>query len=252
MSLDDYVKTKDGYNLKFRFHDNGKPAIVLVHGLCMDQDSWYHQFNFLKHHYSILSYDLRGHGKSDKPNKTKCYTLDKFVEDVDCVADYIGLDRFVLMGFSLGGSIALEYAQKIPYKPRKLVTINAPYSLKSIKKSFFGKYAIARNVPKMIMGIGLDDKPIWEYQGKLDTHRKTFVQAELKVIDKIMTAMIIQRPTFKKLDIDHLLIYSSNDEIVKAKAPEGSNHTIIEGGHHYVIAQKPNEVNYVIRKFIDS
>ncbi|RME54728.1 alpha/beta hydrolase [Candidatus Woesearchaeota archaeon] len=237
MALESFV---DGLHCKYE--NNGKQPLILIHGLAMDKDSWHYQYEFFKHDYNLISYDLRGHGRS-LPKQS--YTLDDFVNDLKKIKNYFCVENEIVMGFSLGGTIALKYAEQNNIK--KLVTINSPYHPLMIKPSFLLKYVVARNVPKTFISAELDNEPVWKYKNRLNTHRKCFVNANIKEIDKIIWTMIRNVPKVNLPDCDKLMIYSQNDEIVK---PPKDEHVLIKGGHHYVIAQKYEEVNKIIKKFL--
>lgn len=230
---------------------SAKGTIVLSHGLAMDSSSFHHQILHFSKDYNILSYDQRGHGKSSKPRGRENYTLEKFVDDMLNVTSSASLEKFNLVGFSIGGSIALRFAQLYPERIENVVAINAPLSIANVRKSFFSKLAIASKMPKSLIALGLDDKPIYEYQGQLATHRKCFLNMDKGIVKDIIEALKLSKPQ-ASLNVRHLLAYSGNDEIVVPQKPASLNYAMIRNGHHYVIAQKPDEVNALIRNFIGS
>ncbi len=250
MAIEDYVQTHDNLSLYYKHYNNKKQNIVFLHGLAMDHESWYHQIEFFKKDYSLLLFDLRGHGQSSKPKASIYYTLENLVQDVKTVTEKVNLKRFNLIGFSLGGSIAMKFAQLYPEAIEKLVTINSPYSMDCIKKSFFYKLKFASFIPKELFSLGLDNEPIWKYKNKITTHRKCFTKNDTMVIQNIVNNLKIYQNVSFKFKTKHLFIYSSHDEIVLPKPIPGSNLKIIEKGHHYVIAQKPNNINNIINDFL--
>lgn len=254
MVLEDYLMTHDAEEIHYKFYDNKKPVLMLVHGMAMDIDSWHHQIEHFKNDYSVLAYDLRGHGKSSKTRIPDAYSMNNFIRDIGTLADELKLGRFSIVGFSMGGTIAMEYARENSERIDKLVAINAPYSICSVKPSFFLKWIVAKSVPEFLISIGIDDGPIWRYKGRLNTHRKCFKAVPKYVIDNIIKSMRSSMKFYvrekKDLISNHLLIYSEDDEIVRPIPPKGSNSVIIKGGHHYVIAQKPGEINKRLDYFL--
>lgn len=258
METNSYIQSKDGTIIYASFFSDSsvmhppkdKPVILLSHGFAMDTSSWHHQIQAFKEDYSIVAYDLRGHGKSGKPKGKDRYSLENFLNDIDTVANNLKLDKFNMLGFSIGASISLRYAQLHPERLEKIVAINPPYNIDSIRPSFFQQLAIAMNIPKLMIGIGLDKKPIWDYQGKMSTYRKCFLSMEKQVIEDSVAALREQKPEPLTLAINHLIIHSKTDELVKPEPPSSSNHVFIEGGDHYVIAQKYRKINRLIRGFL--
>jgi pimeloyl-ACP methyl ester carboxylesterase len=77
----------------------------------------------LARHYRVISLDWPGYGKSDKPQLK--YTTEFFIDFLDEFVNCLGLDKFVLVGHSMGGSVALGYALKFPAKVRCLVLVDS-------------------------------------------------------------------------------------------------------------------------------
>ncbi|MCG2719779.1 MAG: alpha/beta hydrolase [Nanoarchaeota archaeon] len=248
MNIEDYLITNDGLKIDYNFQNNNSQTLVFIHGLAMNIDSWHHQLEHFKEDYSILAYDLRGHGKSSKPKDIKYYSLENFVEDIDTLTNHLEITKFNIIGFSLGGSIALRYAQLKPEKIDKLIAINAPYTLDYVRKSFFYQLEAARKMPKMLISLGLNKEPIWKYKGKLNTYRKCFLECDINAVMNIIKVFKQIKPELN-INVEHLLIHSRDDEIVKPE-PLSQSHIFIEKGHHYVIAQKPEEVNNIISSFL--
>ena len=83
-------------------------VVVLVHGGCVDRRTWDYQVEEMARSYTIVRYDLRGHGHSAAPPQG--YTIRDFAEDLRRLIQHLGLAKPSIMGHSLGGSVALEYA----------------------------------------------------------------------------------------------------------------------------------------------
>lgn len=99
------------------------PRLVLVHGVGGNLQSWDEIAAALETRFSILRYDLRGHGSSENPQGP--WTLDDMVCDLLQVAESAGWERFALAGFSLGGLIAQGFTLKHPHIVQRLAVISA-------------------------------------------------------------------------------------------------------------------------------
>lgn len=104
----------------------GESTVVFLHGLVMDNlSSWYFTIaNPVAQFADVITYDLRGHGKSDRPPTG--YTIDDMVDDLIGILDALGVEHPVyLVGNSLGGLIALATAIREPGRVAGLVLVDA-------------------------------------------------------------------------------------------------------------------------------
>ena len=88
------------------------PAIFLTHGVGGAEDAWRFITPKLKGMFTVVTYDLRGHGKSPVDNKD--FNLDDLVLDLERVREKTNIQKAHFMGHSLGGMIAPAYAKKFP------------------------------------------------------------------------------------------------------------------------------------------
>ena len=88
------------------------PAIFLTHGVGGAEDAWRFITPKLKRMFTVVTYDLRGHGKSPVDNKD--FNLDDLVLDLERVREKANIKKAHFMGHSLGGMIAPAYAKKFP------------------------------------------------------------------------------------------------------------------------------------------
>jgi 3-oxoadipate enol-lactonase len=122
-----------GLRVHYRDHGRGDP-LVLLHGLGSSSADWAFQAAPLGDHFRLIAPDLRGSGRSDAPPGP--YSIAQFAEDNWALLDGLGLERSHLMGFSLGGAVAMEMALQRPHAVARLMTINTlpSYRLDSWRK----------------------------------------------------------------------------------------------------------------------
>jgi pimeloyl-ACP methyl ester carboxylesterase len=111
--------------LKLQFWDygqDGKPALVLVHGGLDHARNWDWVARALREHYHVYALDLRGHGNSAWAPGAM-YSLAEHVLDLSALLDIIKEFPIRLIGHSLGGGIVLHYAGVYPDRVRKAVSI---------------------------------------------------------------------------------------------------------------------------------
>jgi pimeloyl-ACP methyl ester carboxylesterase len=121
----------------------GKGA-VFVHGSALRTDAWHYQLGGIDSH-RLVFYDLRGHGLS-RPKGDSPYTIETMSADLAAVVDDSGLDEVVVVGHSVGGMVALDFALQELKRPdpriRGLVLLNTTYA--PAVETLAGGAAIAR------------------------------------------------------------------------------------------------------------
>ena len=94
--------------LAYRIDGAGEETLVLVNGLADTKETWELQLGAFAERYRVVSYDNRGVGESSAPAGP--YTTAAMAGDLTGLVDALGLERFHLLGVSMGGMIAQEYA----------------------------------------------------------------------------------------------------------------------------------------------
>jgi pimeloyl-ACP methyl ester carboxylesterase len=94
------------------------PPLVLVHGIGAARDAWRFMAPKLKDHFTVISYDLRGHGTSPMPDGE--FGIDELVADLERVRERSGFNKVNVAGHSLGGQIGPAYARAHPDRVLKL------------------------------------------------------------------------------------------------------------------------------------
>jgi pimeloyl-ACP methyl ester carboxylesterase len=112
--------TVGGITLNYRLQGRGEP-LICIHGVGSYLEAWEGVAERLSDRFRILTFDLRGHGRSSKVRGR--YEIDDFVGDVLALADHVGFDSFNLAGFSLGGLIAQRLALTHQQRIRRLVLL---------------------------------------------------------------------------------------------------------------------------------
>jgi pimeloyl-ACP methyl ester carboxylesterase len=103
------------------------PPVVLIHGWGAAGSEWqeFGWVSLLAHRHRLLTPDVRGHGRSDKPHEPAAYRMDALARDVVDLLEDAGLPTAVLFGYSMGGAIALWTAALAPDRVERLV-VGAP------------------------------------------------------------------------------------------------------------------------------
>jgi pimeloyl-ACP methyl ester carboxylesterase len=97
--------------------------VLFLHGGCLNARTWDVVCLALRECYRCLALDQRGHGDSDW-SASREYTIEAHLHDLEMAADALGLDRFVLVGHSMGGVNAISYAASHPERVAALVLVD--------------------------------------------------------------------------------------------------------------------------------
>lgn len=111
-------------NYKVRYAEAGDASeyVLLIHGLGGSAESWTYNIDAFGKYFHVFAPDLIGFGKSDKPQVK--YTMRMFTHFIDTFMDNIGIKKAHVIGSSMGGQIAAEFAISYPNSVDKLVLIS--------------------------------------------------------------------------------------------------------------------------------
>lgn len=99
------------------------PVLVFLHGFTLDRRMWDRQVEYFSENYQAVVFDARGHGKSEAP--LTGYSRDHRETDLLAVVDELGLEKFHLIGLSMGGATAVGFVIDYPGRLESLVLVSA-------------------------------------------------------------------------------------------------------------------------------
>ncbi|HZZ36192.1 MAG TPA: alpha/beta fold hydrolase [Caulobacteraceae bacterium] len=114
---------RDGVNLYYEVHGDG-PALLLTHGYSATSQMWKGQIATLEPHFTLITWDMRGHGQSDYPEDQSAYSEAHTVADMAALLDAVGAEKAVIGGLSLGGYMSLAFHLAHPERTRALLIID--------------------------------------------------------------------------------------------------------------------------------
>lgn len=166
----------DGVRLHYERHGAGADALLFIHGYTGDLNDFRHQIDEFARAYPVLAVDLRGHGKSSAPADRAAYTFDAMIGDVLAIASHAGVERWHLVGHSMGGALAQEIALAHPERTLTLTLNNSTPSFggNEIAVKFYEKLhqlAEARGMAHVAMLPGLVPPPPHKTQERIDYER---------------------------------------------------------------------------------
>ncbi|WP_426449038.1 alpha/beta fold hydrolase [Paenibacillus sp. S-38] len=120
-----------------------QPTLVLIHGAGLDSSFWFSVVPLLQSRYSLLLYDLRGHGRSKDASES--FSPDDHLLDLARLQAHLGIERASLIGHELGAVLAARFAQLKPSVVDRLILISPPpsFPLSSAEEEYEGRLALA-------------------------------------------------------------------------------------------------------------
>lgn len=244
----------------------GRKTLLFVHGLSGSSSAWFPYEEFFSKDYNVITFDLRGHGKSRRPKRFKDYALKEFVNDIKALADHLFIKDFIIVSHSLGAIIALEFIKSHPEMISDVVLIS-PSS--SVKKTALK--SILKPFGKIISLMSL--WPFWREYGKHIDYKKfigtgdwnlsrmraditnTGIRTYLYCLKQIQT---YNRERFiKEIKVPTLIIHGSKDTVFRisgsekmAKIIPNAKFVRIENGNHILVLNNFPEVSGAIADFL--
>lgn len=145
--------TVQDIDLYYEVSGQGQP-LLFIHGLGSSTRDWERQAAFFSRHYQVIIFDLRGHGKSDKPPGP--YSVQLFASDTARLIGSLGIGNTHVVGLSMGGMIAFQLALETPELVSSMVIVNSgPEFLVRTRKErlgLFKRFSIVRLLGMRQMG----------------------------------------------------------------------------------------------------
>jgi 3-oxoadipate enol-lactonase len=116
----------NGISLYYEVHGDGQP-LILLHGLGSSTRDWEFQVPEFSRRYQVITLDMRGHGQSDKPEGP--YSIPMFAADVAGLMQALGVKSAHIVGLSLGGAVAFQFAIDHPAMVKTLTIVNSAPNL---------------------------------------------------------------------------------------------------------------------------
>lgn len=115
-------RTVHGYRRAFRIAGSG-PAILLIHGIGDNSTTWNGVHAKLAQRFTVIAPDLLGHGQSDKPRAD--YSVAAYANGMRDLLSVLDIERVTIVGHSLGGGVAMQFAYQFPQLVDRLILVSA-------------------------------------------------------------------------------------------------------------------------------
>jgi len=269
MQRAEYLEVEPNVRLHVTDAGEGRP-IVLIHGWPLSDEMYEYQYNALiKNDFRVIGITLRGFGKSDKPYGE--YNYDIFATDIKCVLSTLEINDAVLVGFSMGGSIAIRYISTYyGAHVSKLVLCGAAAPLWTQRPDF--KYNLPKSAVDELIELNDKDRP-----QLLSNFAKIFSATETSLsvgigswlngiglsASSYATAQCLMalrdtdlRPDMEKITIPTLIMHGKKDKICsfdlaeQMKAGIKNSHIVaFEKSGHSLFLEETDKFNSELMKF---
>lgn len=258
--------TVDDLEIHYKEYGQGEKALIFVHGWGCDLNTWKYQFDHFQNKHRLIFIDLPGYGKSDKPERQ--YTLDLFAKSVVAVVKELDLNNPVFIAHSMGLPVCIEVVKRLKTENAALCNIDGVYfnfPIDSIENQLYREGL--NEFANMFKGEN--------YKESVEQFAKGFINEKTpsSVRDYILSTMPntpeyvgyssmkslidVQNWDKEKITIETLAIYakiaelpSNNENVLREKFPN-LTYKEMDGVNHFLMMEKPNEVNKILEDFIE-
>ena len=254
--------------------------IVLIHGMAGSGATWRLVMPALARRFTVIAPDLLGHGASEKPRGD--YSLGAFASGVRDLMLALGHERATVVGHSLGGGVAMQFAYQFPERCERLVLVSSgglgdEVNLLLRLLTLPGAELVLPlactdwlhdagvNVARWLGNIGLHTGPhlqeIWESYGSLaDAETRTaFVQTLRSVVDVAGQRVSAADRLYLASEVPTLIVWGDHDRIIPAdqgrathEAIAGSRLELFAGSGHFPHCEQPDRFAAALTDFMDT
>ena len=274
-------RTIHGYKRAFRIAGSG-PAILLIHGIGDNSTTWTGIHAKLAQRFTVIAPDLLGHGKSDKPRAD--YSAAAYANGMRDLLSVLDIERATIIGHSLGGGVAMQFAYQFPHLVERLILVGAGGVTKDVNIVFrlaslpmgsealgllrlplvlptvqalgrlaglvLGSTALGRDIPNVLRI--LDDLPE-------PTASSAFTRTLRAVVDWRGQIVTMLDRCYLTQAIPVQIIWGSEDVVVPVRhahmahaAMPGSRVEIFEKSGHFPFHDDPARFLEIVQRFIDT
>lgn len=272
--------TIHGYRRAYRVAGSG-PAILLIHGIGDNSTTWETVQSKLAQRFTVIAPDLLGHGKSDKPRAD--YSVAAYANGMRDLLSVLDIDHVTVIGHSLGGGVAMQFAYQFPQLVDRLILVGAGGVTRDVNIALrfaslpMGSEALALlRLPFVLpalqvvgrvaggvigsTGLGRDLPQVLRILSDLPepTASSAFARTLRAVVDWRGQVVTMLDRCYLTQSVPVQLIWGSCDAVIPVSharmahaAMPGSQLEIFDGSGHFPFHDDPERFVEVVEKFID-
>ena len=277
--IDDGMQYRRIHGYRRAFVHVGKgPALLLIHGIGDRSDTWRTLIPTLARDHTVIAPDLLGHGRSDKPRAD--YSVAAYANAMRDLLSVLGIERASVVGHSLGGGVAMQFAYQYPERCERLVLVatggisrevnpilrlasapNADLVLPLLRLP--AMRLVGRALVKLLQLLGTDmgrdaDDLQLVFEALPDaTARRAFIRTLRAVVDWRGQVITMLDRSYLTRGMPTLLVWGTRDAVVPYEhaniahaAMPGSRLEVFDGAGHFPHHFDPERFSAVLRDFL--
>ncbi|MER2059082.1 MAG: 2-succinyl-6-hydroxy-2,4-cyclohexadiene-1-carboxylate synthase [Niallia sp.] len=267
-----YIQIKN-VNYHITINGEGEP-LLLLHGFTGDSGTWLPFIPVWKKNYKVITVDIVGHGKTDSPEDVADFSMKESMDHLKEIIDSLRISPVHLLGYSMGGRLALAYCIEYPETVKKLILESASPGLKTeeeqrqrrIQDEKLGDSILEQGI------INFVDKwekiPLFKSQERLDSTVKQTIRNQRLANNPIGLAYSLKGmgtgaqssywSQISKIKTDTLLLTGELDpkfnqiaeEMVKSN--KKMRHLNVNDAGHAIHVEKPEIFGTIVMEFLRS
>jgi len=231
------------------------PPIVLVHGFLSSHRTFDPLLELLAPHREVYALDLPGYGRSQPATLTQAYDRDFFAAAVLDFADAKGLQRFILVGHSMGGGVCQAVADRAPERLEQLVLINSV----GVEVPWTARLASIPLLGPVLFGLFFT---VMSLLGRFASHRgfrplacaRAVAQATLK---RMLSRLHRAKASLSRIQVPTALLWGERDSLLSltgayrlADIIPRASVRVISGAGHFPTTEAPQKVSQALLEAI--
>jgi pimeloyl-ACP methyl ester carboxylesterase len=235
-----FIPSADGVRIYYRVQGRGQPAIVLVHGWLGDMTGWENQVTEFAREHRVVTLDLAGFGRSSLDREQ--WTMAAFGQDVVSVVEHLDLDRFVLVGHSMGSAAVLEAAPGLSQRVMGIVAVDV---FQNVEEKFSASdiaLEVGKRIPFLNQRLAEEPDSLRLKNAWISCLEHYFAWRTHDLL-----------PALQALQIPIICINSDRKTtdvaMIRRYAPAFDLHIVPDVGHG-VMVEAPTEFNHLLREII--
>jgi pimeloyl-ACP methyl ester carboxylesterase len=242
--------------IRIRYNvSGGLTPVLLNHGYAATGRMWEPQERALGEDHCLISWDMRGHGETDSPDDPTQYSEALTVEDMRALLDFLGVDRTVVGGLSLGGYMSLAFYMRHPHMVRALILCNTGPGYRNPQARAAWNRMAEQRAQELeergleALGSSAEVRATAHQhrsaQGLAHAARGMLAQFDARAIDALPQVHV---PTLILVG-ERDRMFQDASEYMAAKMP-GARLEVIPGAGHAANLDQPEAFNRVLREFL--
>jgi pimeloyl-ACP methyl ester carboxylesterase len=276
-----HYRTIHGYRRAYRVAGSG-PVILLIHGIGDNSTTWSTVQSKLAQRFTVIAPDLLGHGQSDKPRAD--YSVAAYANGMRDLLSVLDVERVTVVGHSLGGGVAMQFAYQFPQLVDRLILVGAGGVTKDVNIALriaslpMGTEALALLRLPLVLpalqvvgrvggamfgstGLGRDLPDVLRILADLPEPNASsaFARTLRAVVDWRGQVVTMLDRCYLTESVPVQLIWGSQDSVIPVdhalmahSAMPGSVLEVFDGSGHFPFHDDPDRFVESVEKFIDS